>query len=223
MINLDSTCSRARGTFALPMLLCLATLSLPVAATAEPDTGAAVAQATLERLSKDMVAGLQDPSVRQNVNEIRDLVERVLVPHIDFRVSSNLVLGPHWADASESQRTAFIDEFRSFLVRFYVGALASYVDSSGVPTDVMTFEDEPKLKNERQLTVFSKVGQANGDKVPVEYRFFLRESWKIIDVSVAGISMVQSYRSNFTSTVKNKGLDVLIAQLHERNLSFRAN
>ncbi len=57
----------------------------------------------------------------------------------------------------------------------------------------------------------------------VEYRMYWRDSWKVIDVSIDGISIVQNYRSNFSSTVKREGLDVLIAQLHERNLSFAAN
>ena len=223
MLKLDSIFSIGRNALALQAWLCVAALLIAASTNAEPHKSPAAAQAILEQLSRDMVAGLQEASVRENVNEIRELVDRVLVPHIDFRVSSNLVLGPYWADASDSQRTAFISEFQSFLVRFYAGALASYVDGTAVPTDIMTFDQEPRLKNERQLTVFSKVGQASGENVPVEYRLFFRDTWKSIDVSVSGISMVQNYRSNFTSTVKKQGLDVLIAQLHERNLSFQAN
>ncbi len=151
------------------------------------------------------------------------LVDRVLVPHIDFRTSANLVLGPHWKDASEQQREAFIDEFRAFLVRFYAGALANYVDTAQVPADVISFTEDPRSKSARQVFVRSLVGRPGSDSVPVEYRMYWRDSWKVIDVSIDGISIVQNYRSNFSSTVKREGLDVLIAQLHERNLSFAAN
>jgi phospholipid transport system substrate-binding protein len=170
-----------------------------------------------------MVVALQDPAVRQDVQQIEQLVRRILVPHIDFRAASNLVLGPHWKDASETQRAAFITEFQAFLVRFYTGALASYVDSGEVPLDVMSFREEPRIKDERQVFVRSQVAQSGGDEVAVEYRMLWRDAWKVIDVSVAGISMVQSYRSNFNSTVKREGLDVLIAQLQQRNQSFATN
>ena len=219
----NSSCYATRAARTLLIAFFAVALLASHSVVADSSQSPEIAKATLKQISKEMVAGLQEPSVRQNVNEIRELVERLLVPHIDFRVSSNLVLGPHWTNASESQRSAFIDEFRAFLVRFYVGALASYVDSSAVPTDVMRFDEEPRVKNDRRLSILSKVGQANGEMVPVEYRMFYRESWKLIDVSVAGISIVQSYRSNFNSTVKRQGLDVLIAQLHERNSSFAAN
>lgn len=183
----------------------------------------AAARAGLERLAGEIVTALQDPAVRKDVRLIRQLVVQTLVPQIDFRVSSNLVLGEHWAEASEAQQGAFIEEFQSFLVRFYAGALASYVDSGEVTVPVMSFNEEPRIKDERQLIVRSQVGQPSGDGVAVDYRMFWRDSWKIIDVSVGGISMVQNYRSNFISTVQQQGIDVLTAQLQERNQSFSAN
>ena len=197
--------------------------SLNPALSADTSDSPAAARAVLEELASAMVSALQDPSVRQNDQKIQQLVVNVLVPKIDFRVSSNLVLGEYWAAASEPQRSAFIDEFQAFLVRFYAGALANYVDSSDVPPDVMLFNQEPRIKDKRQLIVPSVVSQPNGDSIAVDYRMFFRDSWRVIDVSVGGISMVQSYRSNFTSTVKEHGLDVLIAQLQQRNNSFSAN
>lgn len=185
------------------------------------NTGAApdplAARTALEQVAAEMVTALQDPSVRTDVHKMRELVDRVLVPQIDFRTSSNLVLGAHWKEASEAQREAFMAEFQAFLVRFYTSALASYVDSEEVPIDIMSFNEEPRSKGERQVFVLSHVGQPGGEPVAVEYRMYWSDAWKVIDVSVDGISMVQTYRSNFTSTVKREGLDTLIAQLRERN------
>lgn len=210
---------RRAGIFGMFLLYCVSTNA---AATAEPPA-AATARSALETIAARMVAALQDPAIRQDERQLEQLVRTELVPHIDFRVSANLVLGPHWKDATETQRNAFIDEFQAFLVRFYTSALASHVDSKAIPIDIMSFRDEPKVKDARQVFVRSYVTQADGEEVAVEYRMFWRDAWKVIDVSVAGISMVQNYRSNFTTTVKQQGLDVLIAQLHERNQSFAAN
>lgn len=216
--------SYTTGSSRIAPLYCGLILSLIMsAALAEVDADPKLARAQLAEVAKDMVTALQDPAVRRDVSQVELLVQRILVPHIDFRASSNLVLGPHWKDASEAQRAAFINEFQAFLVRFYTGALASYIDSDEIPNDIMSFHDEPRTKGERQVFVRSQVGQSGGDEVAVEYRMLWRDAWKVIDVSVDGISMVNSYRSNFSSTVKRQGLDVLIAQLQERNQSFSTN
>lgn len=212
----------ARGVATALALVLLTCLSAGAAATAEPPA-AATARSALESIALRMVTALQDPAVRQDERQLEKLVLTELVPHIDFRVSANLVLGSHWNEASEAQREAFIGEFQAFLVRFYTSALASHVDSKAIPLDIMTFRDEPRVKDARQVFVRSYVAQADGPEVAVEYRMFWREAWKVIDVSVAGISMVQNYRSNFTTTVKQQGLDALIAQLQERNRSFATN
>lgn len=191
--------------------------------SAEENANVQLARTQLEEIAENMVSALQDPSLRTNVHQIEQLVQRILVPHIDFRTSSNLVLGPHWKDTNEKQRASFINEFQAFLVRFYTGALASYIDSETVPVNVMSFREDPRTKGERQVFVRSHIGQSGDDEITVDYRMYWRGAWKIIDVSVAGISMVQSYRSNFTSTVEQQGIEVLIAQLQERNRSFANN
>lgn len=212
----------ARGFAGMLVFCLLSALSASAIANAEPPA-ASTARSALESIAVRMVSALQDPALRQDERQLEQLVRTELVPHIDFRVSSNLVLGPHWNDASEAQRAAFIDEFRAFLVRFYTSALASHVDSKEIPVDIMSFREEPRVRDARQVFVRSYITQADGAEVAVEYRMFWRDSWKVIDVSVAGISMVQNYRSNFTTTVKQQGLDALIAQLQERNRSFAAN
>ncbi len=223
-MNICSASSQvyARGFAGILAFCLLCTVSTVAVATAEPPA-ATTARSALESIASRMVTALQDPAVRQDERQLEQLVRTELVPHIDFRVSANLVLGPHWNDASEAQREAFIEEFRAFLVRFYTSALASHVDSKAIPVDIMSFREEPRVKDARQVFVRSYVTQAGGEEVAVEYRMFWRDAWKVIDVSVAGISMVQNYRSNFTTTVKQQGLDALIAQLQERNRSFAAN
>ena len=222
MENLISTNikSRSRITFAY---CCLILSLIAGKVSAEENANVQLARAQLEKVAREMVSALQDPSVRTDVHQIEQLVQRIVVPHIDFRTASNLVLGPHWKNASEPQRAAFINEFQAFLVRFYAGALASYIDSEAVPMNVMSFRDEPRPKGERQAFVRSHIGQSGGDEIAVEYHMYWRDAWKVIDVSVDGISMVKSYRSNFTSTIEQQGLDVLIAQLQQRNQTFATN
>jgi len=224
---MNNVCSTTATIRCLPLYAiiwsCLFLGLFTTRASADMTPDPLAARAELEKLAVQMVTALQDPAVRQDVSRIQQLVDQILVPHIDFRASSHLVLGRHWKDASEAQRAAFIDEFQSFLVRFYTSALASYVDTGEVPMDVITFREAPRIKGERQVFVRSFIGQPDTEEIAIDYRMYWGNSWKVIDVSVDGISMVQSYRSSFNSTVKRKGLDELIAQLHERNGSFATN
>lgn len=184
-------------------------------ATNQPD--AAGAQTMLSAVQRDMVAALQDPAAHGDQTAIEKLVNRLLVPHVDLDRASILVLGDHWRNATPEQRARFVDEFRSFLVRFYSGALASYVKSNAVPADVIRFDRPPALQSETQALVHSVVRQDDGKTVPVEYRLYWSDGWRVIDVSVGGISIARNYRSQFASRVAQVGMDGLIAELAQRN------
>lgn len=168
-------------------------------------------------VASQMVGALRSNETRTNMSELRTIVDKHLVPHIDFRNSSSLVLAKHWQTASETQRVEFITQFRAFLVRFYTEALGGYVKTREIPEDLIKFNDEIEIKSPKQVFVTSNVKQPDGGTVPVVYRMLWNQSWQVVDVSLSGISMVKTYRGNFVSTVESKGLDSLIVQLKERN------
>ncbi len=178
------------------------------------------ARAMLETVAGDMMAALRDPHARGSTADLQALVEQHLVPHIDFEVSSALVLGKHWQDASASEREAFIHEFRAFLTRFYAQALSGYLKARDVPSDIIAFGDELRVKGDRQVLVSSTITQPGGTGFPVAYRLLWVDSWKVIDVNLGGISMVRNYQVSFSSTVANEGIGGLIAQLRSRNDAF---
>jgi len=195
--------------------------AVPVASATNTDPEAALS--LLQRIADDMVTALQDPEVRRDEAAIADLVDRVLVPHVDFELASRLVLGKHWRTASPEQRETFVKEFKKFILRFYNGALTSYVASNEVPRDLMRFEPVKADDDARQLYVRSSVRQQNGPPVSVDYRMYRTGGeWRVIDVSVEGISMAVSYRTNFASEIRRKGIDGLIASLRERNEELKA-
>lgn len=171
-------------------------------------------------VAEQMVVALADGTVRNNMSELRAVVDRYLVPHIDFRTSSNLVLAQHWKSATEAQRIEFINEFRAFLVRFYTEALSGYVKSREVPRDLIKFSDDIDIKSAKQVLITSHVKQPDGGTVPVVYRMIWNQAWQVVDVSLKGISMVKTYRANFVSTVEAEGIDQLIRQLKERNAAL---
>lgn len=198
-------------------LLCLALVSVSSTTLSNEVGDPQNALLLAKSVARQMMGALSTGEARTNMSELRGIVDKHLVPHIDFRNSSSLVLAKHWQTASETQRVEFITQFRAFLVRFYTEALGGYVKTRDIPEDLISFNDEVEIKSAKQVFVTSNVKQPDGGTVPVVYRMLWNQSWQVVDVSLSGISMVKTYRGNFVSTVESKGLDSLIAQLKEKN------
>lgn len=149
----------------------------------------------------------RDPSM------IYDLVKELVLPHFDFELMSRFVLAQHWRTATPAQRERFVDEFRELLVRTYGTSLAEYSGQS------VEFEPMRSEASAGRVTVRSNIKQADGPPVALDYKLYKKrgEGWKVFDVIVEGVSLVQNYRSSFRSEIQRDGLDALIKQLSQRN------
>lgn len=150
------------------------------------------------------------------------LVEKTLSPHVDFPLISQLVLGKHWRTADAGQRERFIAEFRTLLVRFYVGAL---LEDPRKLDELLDFSDtliqfrpaEPE-QDARKALVRAEVHMPSGRVALVSFNLHRKEGvWKVYDVTVEGVSLVTNYRSSFASEIRQGGLDALIDRLTARN------
>jgi phospholipid transport system substrate-binding protein len=140
------------------------------------------------------------------------LVREKMLPVVNFRRTAQLTLGKYWRQASEEQREAFAEEFKTLLINTYAAALTQYKDEKVV---YKPFSMKPE---EKRVVVQTEVIRANGTKVPVDY-YLERTSngWRVYDVIVDGISLVINYRSAFSDIVEKKGVDGLIADLRNKN------
>lgn len=211
--------ARAAGTW-LGALLLLALLSGPATATVTPP------ETMLESLTDEVITVLkrEQEAVHKEPTYLFDLVEQVLLPHVDMEVMSRYVLGKYWRSATEDQRSRFSQEFKNLLVRFYVSAL---IDDPA-KLDELLANTENLIKylpvavddTTRKTTVRAEVNMPNGGpKVPVSFSLFLNTEgqWMMYDVNVDGISLVTNYRSSFATEIRRDGLDALIDRLAERN------
>ncbi len=149
----------------------------------------------------------RDPSM------IYDLVKELVLPHFDFELMSRLVLAQNWRTAEPDQRQRFVNEFRQLLVRTYGRSLAEY---SGQSVEFEPLRSEP---SSGRVTVHSSIKQADGPPIPLDYKFYKKRDagWKVFDVITNNASLVQTYRSSFSSEIRRHGLDALIEQLSQRN------
>ncbi len=195
----------------------LLALTAPMAAASELSRPEKLVRETtnevLERLEANKAA-LDD-----NIDEVAELVGELVLPHFDFRAMSQMVLARNWRQASEQQRERFVDAFRGLLTHTYGSSLAEYSGQSVV------FEPMHSDPGRGRATVSMRIKADDGPAIPVAYKLYQPDGaeWKVFDVVVDGVSLVQNYRSSFTGEVKKKGLDALIARIEERNQGRRAS
>ncbi|MGM0678730.1 MAG: MlaC/ttg2D family ABC transporter substrate-binding protein [Pseudomonadota bacterium] len=201
--------------FLLVMLL-LAAGRPAVAADNDPDQ----ARQLLEQVAQEMIQTTTQrrDEIRQNPKVVEDLVEELLLPHIDMITASRWVLGKHWRRASKEQKISFMKHFRGMLLRFYATALADYLNDNTVDENLIRFQPVRAQAGSEDVTVRSHVHPPSGQPVPVNYNMHLtRKGWKVYDISVEGVSVITTYRNSFNDEIRRNGLDKLIARLAERD------
>ena len=195
--------------FPIAMLACLMALALP--ARAQQDLGPEelvrkVTQDVLDaiRSDKQLAAGDKQKALK--------LAEEKVLPLIDFEEATRLAVGRAWAQATPEQRKKLVEEFRKMLVRTYSNAISAY---EGQTMKVLPVRMKP---GDTEVTVHNQYIRAGGTPLPVDYQMHKTDQgWKIYDITVEGVSLVLTYRSEFDAVVKQSGIDGLIKRLEEKN------
>ncbi len=165
---------------------------------------------TTEKVLAEIQAKKQE--LTNNPSKIYPLVDDILLPRFDFYQISRLALGDHWKSAAEGEKKSFIKEFRELLVRTYATALLSY---SGQEIEYPPIKSAPDAK---KVKVKTRVKNAGSTAVPIDYSLYLsKEGWKVYDITIDGVSLVSTYRSNFDSQIRRNKLAGLISDLQDRN------
>lgn len=167
------------------------------------------ARASAERTLEKVVAILQDEAL--TLEERRERVEALAYERFDFRTISRLVVGRPWRRFSPEQRERFITDFQRLLSANYGHRIGRY---EGGEVQVLGARPEPR----GDVTVRTRIAGGAADGVKVDYRMRRNDdgTWRVIDVVAEGVSLVSSYRSQFTSIVSRGGPDALLKRLEEK-------
>jgi len=192
------------------IVLCLASLAAP-AVLAASEGAEEVVKETADRVIERLKA--EKEVLDANPEKIYGIINELVIPHFDFFSMSRWVLGGAWNQASRSQQQEFINQFRTLLVRTYARALLEYSDN---PIKYYPVQSRP---DSSLVVVRTEVKDAGGgNPIPINYRMHnAHGAWKVVDVTVDGVSLVSTYRGSFASEIRKSGLDGLIARLAERN------
>ena len=186
-----------------------AMLALPVYATEEaPD-------ALVKRISGEVMAAVKaDPAIQAgDVNRIIALVDNKIMPSVNFARMTSLAVGRYWRQATPEQQKQLQEEFKTLLVRTYAGALGEVKDQT------VSFRPLRSRPEDTEVVVRSEV-RGRGDPIQLDYRLEKTPNgWKIYDLNVLGVWLVETYKTEFAQAINAKGIDGLIATLAQRNKS----
>lgn len=152
--------------------------------------------------------------LRQNKDpqQLRQLAEAKVLPHFDFERMTQLAVGRPWQSANAAQREALVSGFRAMLVNTYTAALGS----GSKPADKVDVKAAQGSGDD--VVVKTIAYRAGKEPVGVDYRIAKSGAeWKVYDVVVEGVSLVQNYRSTFSAEIAKSGVDGLIKVLEQRN------
>jgi len=177
--------------------------------------------ALMNRLTKEALDTLANDKAIQagDAGRIVAMVDEKIMPYVDFQRMTSSAVGPAWRQATPDQRKRLETEFKTLLVRTYAGAMSQ---AKNLSFSVKPLRSAPEDKEVIVRTVIT----GRGDPVQLDYRLEktpgVGAGWKIYNLNVLGVWLVDTYRSQFAEEINAKGIDGLITTLTERNKSNAA-
>jgi len=182
-----------------------------------PALGARAAEAPdalIERLSTEMLEIIKADKDLQagEFAKLSSLVDSTVMPHVDFQRMTALAVGRNWRAATPEQQKRLMEEFRALLLRTYSGALSNVKDQK------IRMKPMRSSPEDTDVIVRTEVIQPARDPAQLSYRMYkVGDAWKIYDVNVLGVWLVETYRNQFAQEVSTSGIDGLIKSLTEKN------
>ena len=174
------------------------------------------ADVLIKRLSTEVLESIKaDSAIKAgDTSRIIALVDSKIMPNVNFQRMTASAVGPAWRQATPEQQKRLQDEFKTLLVRTYAGAL------SEVSEQVITVKPLRAASEDKEVVVRTEV-KGHGEAIQLDYRLEKTpgqgNGWKIFNLNVLGIWLVETYKSQFAQEITSKGIDGLISTLVERN------
>jgi len=174
--------------------------------------------AFVKRISTDVLETIKsDKGMRSgDIARVITLVDTRIMPNVDFQRMTASAVGPAWRQATPDQQKRLQDEFKILLVRTYAGALSQVSDQNVFMKPLRAAAED------KELVVRSEV-RGGGDPIQLDYRLEKTPGqgagWRIFNLNVLGVWLVETYKSQFSQEINARGIDGLIESLTLRNKS----
>ncbi len=195
-------------------------LAADAAATAPGAAADAAAPETMIlNLSTEVLDVIRNDKAIQagDFGRVQKLVDERILPKVDFDKMTRLAVGRAWRTATAEQRGALTTQFRVLLMRTYSGALSKVSDQK------VRLRPGRGQDNAADVIVRTQIVGSQGDPIQLDYRLEKTDAgWKIYDLNILGVWLVENYKSEFTATLNQGGVDSLITALTQKNQKLAA-
>jgi len=207
--------NRMKRTFLRQILVLL---TIATAALAAPTAYAEdeAPDVLIKRLLSDVMETIKnDKAIRAgDTAKVVALVDSRIMPNVNFQRMTASAVGPAWRQASPEQQKRLQEEFKILLVSAYAGALAQLKDQTVSTKPLKTAVED------KEVLVRAEI-KGSGETIQLDYRLEKTPGqgagWRIFNLKVMGVWLVETYRSQFAQEMNTKGVDGLIGTLSERN------
>jgi phospholipid transport system substrate-binding protein len=188
-------------------------LALALTIGSAPAHAATAPDALIKQVSTEVIDTVKSDKAIQagDVAKIIALVDTKVMPHVNFQRMTASAIGRHWRTATPEQQKRLQDEFKTLIVRTYAGALTQVKDQT------VQLRPLRAAAEDTEVVVRTEV-KGKGEGIQLDYRLEkIGSDWKIYDVNVLGVWLVEQYRSSFAQEIGSVGIDGLITKLADRN------
>ncbi len=197
----------AVGT-ALAVVIALTMGATPAAAGAATDSVKGTINEVIRILEN------QELKKPERTDERRRLLEKVIGARFNYEEMAKRTLGAHWAKLSDAERREFVGLFTSLLTNTYADKITGY---SGEQVHYLNERLEGEYAEVRTKVVSGKA------EIPLDYRLLNQSSdWRVYDVIVDGVSLVNNYRGQFTKILRSSSYADLIEQLRKKSEKIKS-
>jgi phospholipid transport system substrate-binding protein len=189
-------------------------LVMPVAAQAQTAGSAdelirSIATGVLDEVKADRTLQTGD------IERLNSLLDRRIMPHVNFQRMTALAVGRFWRSATPDQQKVLMAEFRRLLLLTYADAVRQVSDT--------TIQMRPSRSRPEDDEVIVRTALVRPGKEPIQLDYRLEKipgGWRIFDINVLGLWLVENYRTQFAQVIGANGIDGLIQSMKEKNASL---
>jgi len=164
----------------------------------------------IEQTIQEAFAVLRDPGLRTQSKERLHKLRTVVDKAFDWEAMAKSSLGARWRELNEAQRKEFVEVFKELLAQRYMDDIDRFQGSEQL--SVTGAEQDAEL-----ATVQTVLLTSSRDKIPIDYTLHKTAAgWRVDDVSIEGVSLVNHYRKTFAQFLTNKRFDELMQQLRRK-------
>lgn len=189
-------------------------LAMPLAAQAQTAGSAdelirSIATGVLDEVKADRTLQTGD------IERLNSLLDRRIMPHVNFQRMTALAVGRFWRSATPDQQKVLMAEFRRLLLLTYADAVRQVSDT--------TIQMRPSRSRAEDDEVIVRTALVRPGKEPIQLDYRLEKipgGWRIFDINVLGLWLVENYRTEFAQVIGANGIDGLIQSMKEKNASL---